>query len=42
MERLHRRFFTLPTGDQTAELVCVTPATWNRAIELGVVPERAP
>jgi len=35
-----RRFHMLPTGDQTALLVCVTPQTFERTRQLGLVPRR--
>lgn len=34
-----RRFHRLPTGDQTAALVCVKPETLEKARRLGLVPE---
>jgi hypothetical protein len=34
-----RRFHLLPTRDQTGKIVCVTPATYQRAIEAGLIPE---
>jgi hypothetical protein len=33
-----RRFHLLPTTDQTGEIVCVTDATYQRAIEAGLIP----
>lgn len=36
-----RRFHLLPTGDQTGAIVFVTPATYQRAIEAGLIPEGA-
>lgn len=36
-----RRFELLPTGDQTGEIVCVTPAAYQRALEAGLIPEGA-
>jgi len=36
-----RRFHLLPTGDQTGEIVCVRPETYQRAVEAGLIPEGA-
>ena len=39
---IERRFHLLPSADQTAEIVCVSPATYQRALEAGIIPDRAP
>ena len=33
-----RRFHLLPTRDQTGEIVCVSDATYQRAVEAGLIP----
>jgi hypothetical protein len=36
---IERRFFLLPTGDQMAALAFVRPRTYERAYELGLIPD---
>jgi hypothetical protein len=35
-----QRFRFLPTKDQTASLVCISPATYKRARHLGLIPKQ--
>ena len=35
-----RRFELLPSADQTGQVVCVRPATYQRALETGLIPDR--
>jgi len=35
-----KRFYILPTDDQTYGLVCVTPETYERACSLGLIPNQ--